>query len=957
MKRRKIINIRNIVLTGALFVSTVVAGLTNASASEIKNVNPTTDGISQTVMNNAELQRLGGGLIIDPTRLMPEGVINYGQGLPKWVAVNDVFEEGFKEDGTSIGMRAHIYNVTNVEVEANDNQTHTKHITAECKSCGHVWEYDKTQKCDFDEGVIKGNKIIYTCETEGCGNSYSKSNGHSNIGGGGSHGGGSNDNKPTHQHSYGEWKSLNDELEYAECNSCGNRLTREHKYNTPVISIKTNNDGTHTIVTNETCLNCNHSKTKTETKNCNYKTTNKYEAASDKTHTHTITDTCNECNHSKVVSSKEENCNFELTNSKTESNGDVTETYTCKATGCGNSYTKTIPYKPGHTHNYVSISTSIVSNNNGTHNEIETKKCSCGDVITNTISGNIACTFGPETIIGNQYVSACTSCGYEKTRPYVPEHKHTYEEAGTRISSKGNGTHDIYKIEKCSDPDCGHEIETLYLEGVNCTYGAGVPNEDNTLMTYTCNGCGHTKTEEIKQEHTHDYIISTRTVSNNDGTHDVIETKICDCGDVITNTISGNIACTFGPETIIGNQYVSACTSCGYEKTRPYVPEHKHTYEEAGTRISSKGNGTHDIYKIEKCSDPDCGHEIETLYLEGVNCTYGAGVPNEDNTLMTYTCNGCGHTKTEEIKQEHTHDYIISTRTVSNNDGTHDVIETKICDCGDKITTTISSGVACTESSQEEIKNDAGETIQIVYKCSCGYTVRTQNVDPKPVEHIHTPDSGSPHIRKPGNNCCYEEYYICSDPDCGQEYGTKSFGHIEGTPDKVGNVKCTECGAFIKKVEVEEDDELKPKSSDKLSNPTLQEEILNNDTFVEVEIVTPETNSNGEDIKTETESNVTVTPEVEETHVEDTITIPAEEPKQPETSEVEQIIENGNKEVEQVIEAGRQEAADVIEEGRKEVEEIIKNLDTDLQERLAESDARIASLLASNPLKRIRRLF
>lgn len=808
MKRRKIINIKNIVLSGVLFASTVVAGLTNASAAETKDATTMIEGLSkpaQTIMNDANLQRLGGGLIVDPTRLMPEGVVDYGQGLPKWVAVNDVFEEGFKEDGTSIGMRAHIYNVTNVEVEANANQTHTKHITAECKSCGHIWEYDKTQKCDFDEGVIKGNKTIYTCETEGCGNSYTKPYRPSHNQGGGSHGGGSTDNKPTHQHSYGEWKSLNDELEYAECNSCGNRITREHKYNTPVISIKTNNDGTHSIITNETCLNCNHDKIKTETKNCDYNTTNKYEATSDKTHTHTITDICNECNYSKVTSSKEENCSFELTNSKTEANGDVTETYTCKATGCGNSYTKTIPYKPGHTHNYVSISTKIVSNNNGTHNKIETKKCSCGDVITNTISGNIACTFGPETIVGNLYVSECTECGYQKTRPYVPEHKHTYEEAGTRISSKGNGTHDIYKIEKCSDPDCGHEIETLYLEGVNCTYGAGVPNEDNTLMIYTCNGCGHTKTEEIKQEHTHDYIISTRTVSNNDGTHDVIETKKCDCGDEIVRTIS--------------------------------------------------------------------------------------------------------------------------------------------------------SGVACTESSQEEIKNDAGETIQIVYKCSCGYTVRTQNVDPKPVEHIHTPDSGSPHIRKPGNNCCYEEYYICSDPDCGQEYGTKSFGHIEGTPDKVGNVKCTECGAFIKKVEVEEDDELKPKSSDKLSNPTLQEEILNNDTFVEVEIVTPETNSNGEDIKTETESNVTVTPEVEETHVEDTITIPAEEPKQPETSEVEQIIENGNKEVEQVIEAGKQEAADVIEEGRKEVEEIIKSLDTDLQERLAESDARIASLLASNPLKRIRRLF
>ena len=77
MKRRKVINIRNIVLTGALFVSTVVAGLTNASAAEIKDASPATEGLSktaQTIINDANLQRLGGGLIVDPTRIMPEGV-------------------------------------------------------------------------------------------------------------------------------------------------------------------------------------------------------------------------------------------------------------------------------------------------------------------------------------------------------------------------------------------------------------------------------------------------------------------------------------------------------------------------------------------------------------------------------------------------------------------------------------------------------------------------------------------------------------------------------------------------------------------------------------------------------------------------------------------------------------------------------------------------------------------
>lgn len=36
--------------------------------------------------------------------------------------------------------------------------------------------------------------------------------------------------------------------------------------------------------------------------------------------------------------------------------------------------------------------------------------------------------------------------------------------------------------------------------------------------------------------------------------------------------------------------------------------------------------------------------------------------------------------------------------------------------------------------------------------------------------------------------------------------------HIEGTPDKVGNIKCIECGTFIRKEEIEEDDELLQKS-------------------------------------------------------------------------------------------------------------------------------------------------
>ena len=57
---------------------------------------------------------------------------------------------------------------------------------------------------------------------------------------------------------------------------------------------------------------------------------------------------------------------------------------------------------------------------------------------------------------------------------------------------------------------------------------------------------------------------------------------------------------------------------------------------------------------------------------------------------------------------------------------------------------------------------------------------------------------------------CYIQTKICT--LCGQETYRYEQKHIEGKPDKVGNIKCIECGTFIRKEEIEEDDELLQKS-------------------------------------------------------------------------------------------------------------------------------------------------
>ena len=56
---------------------------------------------------------------------------------------------------------------------------------------------------------------------------------------------------------------------------------------------------------------------------------------------------------------------------------------------------------------------------------------------------------------------------------------------------------------------------------------------------------------------------------------------------------------------------------------------------------------------------------------------------------------------------------------------------------------------------------------------------------------------------------CYVQTKKCT--LCNQETYRYEQRHIEGTPDKVGNIKCIECGTFIRKEEIE-DDELLQKS-------------------------------------------------------------------------------------------------------------------------------------------------
>ncbi len=773
MKKKKIINIKNIVLSGALFVSTVVAGLTNASAAETKNVNKEEiTETSQVVMNDANLQRLGGGLIVDPTRIIPEGVIGYGENLPKWVAVNNVFEEGFKEDGTSIGMRTHIYSVKKVEVEANNNQTHTKHITAECKSCGHVWEYDKTQKCDFDEGVVKGNKTIYTCETEGCGNSYSKSNSHSNNGGG-NHNGGSNDNKPSHKHNYSAWSEWS--AWTIETDGVGNKI--EYRTRT------------------QSCNGCGHVNIEKQTRPYN------------PSHTH---------NWSEWKVTKAPTC--------TETG---IETRTCTVSGCTiKTETRAIPAL-GHTYGAWSEWSAWTIETDGVGNKIEYR--------TRTQS--------------------CNGCGHvnieKQTRPYNPSHTHNWSEwkvtkaptctetgIETRTCTVSGCT---IKTETRAIPTLGHDMEPYVVtKAATCT--------EEGIETSTCSRCSHTETRKIAVLG-HDmgsYVVTEPAKCTKEGT----ETSTCSrCSHTETRAIPSLGGHIEGPKDPMSGEI--HCTRCGDLLRTELVDE----------EIWSEWTET----KAPTCTED--GEETRTCTVNG-----------EVVDTITRAISALGHDMGP---------YVVTEPAKCTKEGT----ETSTCSrCSHTETRAIPSLGGHTEGPKNPMSGE-------IHCTKCGDLIRTELIDDEEI----TEDQQ------------LEEIIINQ-----EQTKTEANENADKKLEELLNSGASDAEIDAALEDIIEEQEQAISDANTKADQQLDEQITNIE------------NAKGD-------------------------VIPSEQTT--ENKEVEQVIESGAKEAEQVIEAGRQEAADAIEAGRKEVEEIIKSLDTDLQERLAESNARIASLLASNPLKRIRKLF
>ena len=227
------------------------------------------------------------------------------------------------------------------------------------------------------------------------------------------------------------------------------------------------------------------------------------------------------------------------------------------------------------------------------------------------------------------------------------------------------------------------------------------------VKTYTCSGCGATKTEQVAKLTEHTYGEWQK---HNADQHK----KTCACGDVVYENHKWDAGkVTKQPTCKDTGVKTYTCSVCGETKTESVAVTTNHTW----------GNWTKVDDNNHKHTCSVCG-KSETA-AHGWNSGVVTTQPTEEKTgIRVYTCSGCGGTKEEVIpKADHTHNYGSEWK----NDSSNHWVE---CSCGDK------NKIALHTYDTGKVEKPSTCKVEgsIRYTCTvCGYS--RDEVIPKSNEH------------------------------------------------------------------------------------------------------------------------------------------------------------------------------------------------------------------------------
>ena len=426
----------------------------------------------------------------------------------------------------------------------------------------------------------------------------------------------------TDDHSYGSWVTVDDNTHKHTCSVCGKEETSAHTFDSGKVTKQPTCKDTGEKTYN--CTGCNHTKTETVPKTDNH-SYSQWEKVDDNTHKHT----CSVCG-------KEE------TSAHTWDSGKVTKQPNCKdtgektftCTGCGHTKTETVAKTNDHSYGKW----TKVDDNTHKHT---CSVCSKEETASHTWD-NGKVTKQPNCIETGEKVYTCTGCGHTKTETLPKTTTHNYGK-WTKVD---DNTH------KHTCADCKKE------ETATHTWNKGVVTKSPTcksegVKTYTCTGCGHTKTEVVPKMTTHTYDHACdpdcnicgvkRTTSHsyesawskNQNGH---WHKCAVCGE--KNDEAAHVP---GPEATETD--AQTCTVCGYVIAPALGHEHSYaeewTSDETGHWYACAGceePGSFAEHEFDNDCDPDCA---VCGYAREIEHTYGTAW-DTDGTNHWHTCTVCG---------------------------------------------------------------------------------------------------------------------------------------------------------------------------------------------------------------------------------------------------------------------------------------------------------------------------
>ena len=298
---------------------------------------------------------------------------------------------------------------------------------------------------------------------------------------------------------------------------------------------------------------------------------------------------------------------------------------------------------------------------------------------------------GVETISPTCYSTGvmtytCGTCGHTKTEE-IPMTEHTW----TDWYPDGEQNHK----RDCMDANCD-KFETLPHSWDEGEVTKQPSCSEKGEMTYTCQTCMYTRTEDIP---TLDHEFGDWTPNTDDKTH----SHSCACGESETedhNFDSGEV--TQAPTHEAKGEIKYTCADCGYSYLDELPEIVEHQWDDWVINKVDEAN-THIRFCI--CN---AGETAPHAFDNGVVTTEPTHTSKGE---MTYTCADCGYTYTEEIPETPEHSW---TDWSPNADGTH----SRACRCNATETAacTWDEGIVTTEPTHTEPGT-------VTYTCTvCGGT-------------------------------------------------------------------------------------------------------------------------------------------------------------------------------------------------------------------------------------------